>query len=765
MRTVRALSRLCFAAAVCVSACGAEVGQTPEVLAQAGAGLSISPMPTTGWAGTLGDLVAADAWAQCSFPPNSSQPIAVSMVGDGDRYLNRLAEVMETTMAPWRTASASGMPRPIVVLRPDARPDWISFRNDPSWNKDDDGNKASAGLKKFELSVAALSPGDASVSAQQARDAAGAASMNLCMALVIRQTALRGDTLVMPEAEQQKLVETVRERAQMSALQYAGMLRLAAIATNQPTGALTSYQIAPHIKDAGKNPEMVRSWVTDLATAVQLHISATSELAEMFGRSASAHTPRGGNAATAADEEWGPGSWRQRGLALLYGGNPLAGDIRGGVPWRSLLTSSADIESQKPGVVINSAQEGAADWPSSVELPYVKTELNDSRVRLFWDVASSLLQIPADGGVWFNNLDAALRQRSGGLLGGLTETYGLLQEHSVAARKVLEESTALRNGLGAAPFYVFGGVKAGSGGTMELSENLVTVARPLVEYAASFARMTPFPWPTAIHASVERIHVEGGVRIGDDLGMPAGGIYTESMRLLGAVPPLVLVRDALEDAVNAQFLTDDREEVASATLAAIDTAIGRRTVKLRALDDTISITWRTYGLPINRSTLERTQASYPSGGVNQLGWRVDANVEMPANRNTAQPVQLYAVPDEPRLYPLTLRPGVSQYGKTIESVIDPSKAKAAQDISVTGENVQANVFLPQNMLQSRWGFVLRVPLTGGGSQYMMLAQGVQLRTMTLASAVATGSSLPTSMFVPLEGQFYATGGWFGQVAE
>jgi hypothetical protein len=747
-----------------MAACGAEEGQTPEVLAQTGAGLSSSPMPTK-WAGTLSDLAAADGWSQCSFPPNSSKPIQVTVVGDGDRYLNRLAEEMDATMEKWRS-------RPGGTSSGETRSDWIDFRNDQNWNHDDEGNGASAGLQKYDLSVAAL-PGDSSASAQQARDAAGAASMNLCMALVIRQAALRGDTLAMPEAEQQKLVETVRERAQMSALQYAGMLRLAAIATNQPTGVRTNFQIAPYIKEAGTNYEMVGNWVKDLATAVQLHISATSELAEMFGRSASAHTPRGGNAATAADEEWGPGSWRQRGLALLYGGNPLAGDSRGGVPWSSLLMSAVDIESQKPGVAIDSAKGGAADWPGAGELPYVKTELNDSRVRLFRDVASSSLQVPADGGVWFNNLDATFRQRSGGLLGGLTDTYGLLQEHGIAARKVLEESTALTNGAARRPFYVFGGVKsAGTSGTMELSENLVTVARPLVEYAASFARMTPFPWPIAIDARVERVHSEGTirvnnqdvtVRIGDDLGMPAGGIYTDSMRLLGAVPSLLLVRDALQDALNVQFLTDDWESVASVTVAAIDTAIGRRTVKVRALDDTAQITWKP---PIDRPTWERIQASRPTAGVWELGWRVDANVEMPANRNTALPLQLYSVRDEPLLYPLTLRPGVSQYGRTIESVVDvvtnSSKVREAQIISVTGDEVQANVFLPESMLQSRWGFVLRVPLIGGAYQYVMLAQGVQLRARTILVPEKTKT---TPMYVPLEGQFYATGGWFGQVAE
>ncbi|MCU0694027.1 MAG: formylglycine-generating enzyme family protein, partial [Polyangiaceae bacterium] len=779
MRTYRALSVLCLVGAACASGCVAGDGQTPDLVSQASEGLSSSPTPVNGWGGTVSDLAAADSWAQCSFRPNSNEPVAVTLVGDGDRYLNKLGEVMESAMIAWRAKKGF----PVGALPPtatadqrgmqDTRSAWLAFRNDANWNQDDEGNAVSSGLQKFPLSGADLAPTDTGAAAQQARHAVGAASMNLCMAMALRQTTLRGDVLLMPEAEQQKQAETVRERAQMSALQYAGMLRLAALATNVPTGTPTTYQIAPYIKAAAADPVMQRNWVKDLATAVQLHISATSELAEMFGRSASARTPRGGNALTAADEEWGQGSWRMRGLGLLYGGNPLAGDIRGAVPWRSLLVSSTDIESQKPGVVISSALGPAADWPSSVEMPYVTTEINDSRVSLFQDLARGTPLIPKDGAVWFDNLNTDFTRRGAGKLGGLPDTYAVLQEHGIAARNVLEESTALTQPSGIGPFYVFGGVNAAAGGATELSEPLAMISRPLVEYAASFAGMTPYPWPRVFDGRVERIHPEAAgnttVRVGDDLGVPAGGIYTDSMRLLGAVPSLVLIRDALIDAANANLVKDaEAKGVAAATRAAIDAAVGTRSVKVRAKDDIVDFNWSACGLP-NRTTQQRLQSAKVVAGAYYLGWKVDANVAMPTSVDRNRQPTLYAVPDEPRLYPLTLRPDVVQYGKTITSVLASNEGTSGV-ASLSGEMVSADVFLPQSRLVSqnkptRWGFVLKVPLVGGSFRYIMLAQGVQLRAMDMKAATCASWKIPTLMFVPLEGQFFATGGWFGEVAE
>src|SRR6478752_2666624 len=85
--------------------------------------------------------------------------------------------------------------------------------------------------------------------AAQAKGAIGLAAMNLCIAQRVRQRGLNGQSLLLPEAEQQQLLELVRERSQIALLQYAALARvLAEPETMSPDASLTAWQMVPYLK-------------------------------------------------------------------------------------------------------------------------------------------------------------------------------------------------------------------------------------------------------------------------------------------------------------------------------------------------------------------------------------------------------------------------------------------------------------------------------------------------------------------------------------
>src|SRR5262249_35302560 len=144
---------------------------------------------------------------------------------------------------------------------------------------------------------------------------------------------------------------------------------------------------------------------SDLGAAVNLEIDSTNELAQLLFRSASSHADRGGTISGLPQDDWGSNSWRQRLLALLFGGNPLGNANE--VSEIDLGTVSSDqvaaagfgavtaqvAPSLGPGSqksvpwdttwTINSATNGlwpGAVLPFSAGLPYSKTPMDDPHV-------------------------------------------------------------------------------------------------------------------------------------------------------------------------------------------------------------------------------------------------------------------------------------------------------------------------------------------------------------------------------------------------
>ncbi len=212
-------------------------------------------------------------------------------------------------------------------------------------------------------------------------------SMNLCIARELNAKApgsASGEELLLAASDQRELLEVTRERAQMAIIEFAQL----AVAFTAPIAATT-----PNLFDTATPLPLVAAWGQDpskaltqmgldFAAAVQLHAVVSQQIADLLGRSASALDPRGGSATTAAAEAWGPGSWRQRTLASLFGGAPLATELDGSAPWGGVLPGalSSDV-GQIDAWQSSSSPYGYGQWPSSYLQPFFQTDMSQPEAQ------------------------------------------------------------------------------------------------------------------------------------------------------------------------------------------------------------------------------------------------------------------------------------------------------------------------------------------------------------------------------------------------
>jgi len=317
--------------------------------------------------------------------------------------------------------------------------DWISFRQDPSRTCDaqtlepnqDAHFDADHGVKE-SIPVDAvvynnMSPkNQADVTRQTAANGdLLTAGINLCMAQRLRQLSpggSGGELLLLPAADQRYLLEIIRERAQIAMLQYAelgvvfshtyaggtltpdelngdqydlyGNLTSAGSAIEQTTiPDLEYWAEKPKCVNNKGNPVSCSGHLAamgrDFAAAVQMEVQTSEELSQLLARSSSAREARGGSPATPGEETWGAGSWRQRLMAVMFGGDPLAIERNAG-PWRHPLGQV------KPGLL------NFWDWPDAQQQPYFVTPVSEPEVTDLWGLARRYNRV----GLVFDNTTA-----------------------------------------------------------------------------------------------------------------------------------------------------------------------------------------------------------------------------------------------------------------------------------------------------------------------------------------------------------------------
>lgn len=299
-------------------ACGAH--DSAESVSTSAAGLELptgDPVPK-GWTGSTVQLLVADAWASCSYYATDLLVEPASVDASLQTILTKMTE-----LATPAVCSSATSPNPLEA--------WVQLRAAEKCNTRG-GNDARLALPQVIL------PGTWTANLKLDQDADPIVrfpAQNICIAQKLRAAspgAAGISTLTLGPNEQRELLEVVRERATLALLGYAKLYELGRSAN--PISATT---VAQRARQALEDTLIGAGVSGGLMAAVQLVTIATEDVLELFARSASARVPRSSKVQDSiAADTWGPGGWRSRALAVLYGGEPLAATSSDVPPWPPL---------------------------------------------------------------------------------------------------------------------------------------------------------------------------------------------------------------------------------------------------------------------------------------------------------------------------------------------------------------------------------------------------------------------------------------------
>lgn len=333
------------------------------------------------WDGSVTDLVAADAFAQCVATSALSKIQPTMSRGGNDAYLNRLIGLMDQfdckpAGTRFDAADVDGDGNVTEALRAKEL-HWLEKRKQPECNVDGSGSPA-----KVEGIARDVAPYDAlytsqwgltgiyiAVGRQNAGKELEYADVNLCMAQQLRSQLNSGQSLFLSTSDQAELYGVMTERAKLAVVYYS---LLAKVLTADTTGMPTSLTAAEN-----QWLLIVRKWAEqvgvekltrvgeDYALAIKLLAETTLEFGRFSERLASAR-PVGASGAR-SDRDWGVGQPRARLMNLIYGGDPIGGTSAQPEPGRGL---------------------GGVDNNGKVR-PYVKQSMADAQVSTLLGLARS----------------------------------------------------------------------------------------------------------------------------------------------------------------------------------------------------------------------------------------------------------------------------------------------------------------------------------------------------------------------------------------
>jgi hypothetical protein len=271
------------------------------------------------WTGSMADLMAADAYSDCF---QSWEYVFGDMRWDlqNDDYINYLASKMGENQTC--DLCKGGGCDPVNY--------WKYTRSNSKCNYNTSNRTQQAiDFDRRDISAYSLGIGRAATAMQRnAQKQLGIAEVNLCMAQKLREEMVTAPGLLFQSADVREALEVIRERAQLAMLQY-GLLGVAF--TSPDTGwagaTLPPGQFIGTLRAWANNPTnaaKVAQLGRDFAAAIEVHTQVTRELGDDLARAASARTPWPNGPADQASRDWGTGSYRERVLRLLYGGDPLA---------------------------------------------------------------------------------------------------------------------------------------------------------------------------------------------------------------------------------------------------------------------------------------------------------------------------------------------------------------------------------------------------------------------------------------------------------
>jgi hypothetical protein len=819
-----------------------------------------NPIPV--WDGSIVELMAADALTECA----ANAPAGMWL--GKDKYLAHLASSINNAAC----SPASPLPTPatidgFTIAAPNAPGigRWAVNRLTAACNADPSSGKPKT-LKLVNMTRHTVPAAIEATGTRRAEVEAEVnyAEINLCMAQRLREVGASGDALFLSADDQRQLLEVTRERAQIAMLQYAALGNVLAYPLPAGSAAPTNdYQVVPALSTWGHSAlasdvAVLKDLGLDFANAVQLHVIASRELSDLLWRSASAKLPRGGNVATAADDAWGPGGWRQRLMALLYGGDPLvqAPPQEPSAPWKHF--DEANVTYPGDGKLsIFGLGAGTLTWPGAAASPaydhdplYVHTsdaapESSDllsfarrfdvlnfklasdgtpqsGRADVDVDASATQLYKAVEASLAFDDcrktssstcsFSAALAALAGD---DLTKTfcsngtcgydgYRLWTRHRIRPQHAHDlvsqiggalPKAILKNGavdatqlnwpgalrvVGAGNAMVDGGAIGGKAGDLwyhvDGSASLVPLGN--VERAPLYARLTAYRIPLLAGPDSVSVQAQGQGLIGHMAS-------DESPRILGAIPALGAVRDAIRMAVaNAPTAGQAASSFfgrSDKILALVDAAIGSTTLsvtptliaKQGRVDEAGGQNRPLDGCwPYSSSTTcwLYVQDGTSSGSSPTASWDVGVTVGVEDAFASPTGATLVVVPGGWLTSTLASPHDASHTwktltGKTIDMAVAAGVSTSGTRTLLTPSgghplvHQRFTVQLPIGAGPTKYSFLLQLG-SGATAQYRVLGEDMELKTLS----ASLKNSTTTSVNYPVEGQYIAEGGDLGTIA-
>lgn len=604
-------------------------GQVEPVLAADG-----SYLPA--WDGSVADLLAADAYADCATNSSSHRKGHLTL-GDNakpdlaaaDQYLNHLRSRMEQVVCEPHPTSVYNN----FVWR------WLLNRGSSRCNVDPQSTQpAQLEFAERELNQYAnfhdyfkglylpqddwedfvVDPLDPNANALYAFTVFEAgveleyADLNLCMAQRLRAQLNGGQSLFTSTRDQTEIVAVMRERVQLAVVYYGLLAKL--LSSTEPVPAQVvdnNYERLAFIRLwAEQAPSSVIQAIgEDFALAVRLHLEATHQLAALLERQA-ATRPVGDVGSQLSDRDWGLGQPRARLLNLLYGGDPIGapefpyppGRSRGGVGrigfFGGILPSyvRADMDDPRIGTLLGLARAADAllmKIENDESSNPVGFEVQASAERMYTAVETHLrvetceIETPGDPSCDPASVEAALPELS------QIGEYRLWQEHRIdlahsnilvqAFDEAFGELVAPLSPVGLAWDYRY---RDGMFHVLGAHQTETIAGDPWIHLDPEFTT-APFGGHELMIDFAELGFLPKTVFAGADPRAQGFVFHTvgqsewNKLRGLGAIAALAFVREALVEGSEASAFAEPLFTAAQSALSEIDRAIGGRSVIVR----------------------------------------------------------------------------------------------------------------------------------------------------------------------------------------
>ena len=825
----------CLMAAALLACSAAGDGRSPERVGARDDAWSLTfvhllPLPkniatgSSAWNGTRADLMVADAWAECS----TSDGVNFADWGDStDGYLDYVQNDILLT-----SCSATPTDAPTSTLGR-----WFAMRRTKAcaFSSSEDVSGDAVPLEPLgvrPLLGSATFGSDNTLAVSRADMALRRATANLCIAERLRVNApgaSTGESLLMSSDDQRELVEVIRERAQQSMLQFAALSMIAAQPTpfTPPASDLIAdrkYLSVLSKWAATESSTVLEEMGEGFARAVKLHAEVTREMASLLARSGDARLPRGGTATTSVDEYWGAGSWRDRALASLYGGDPLAvGRFESKAPWADTHGDFIQFPGRKTPNGMDT--DAYRDWADATMNPYPRTALADPQVlelqRLALLANAVNIKVAADGTLdadgsamriylateaWLRNRNCSVVLADGTCKAvALSDvpvpsssdpsagyrTYELWARHRITpahaqtlARTVAEAlgqgAPSGRAAVGTRNIDAIGSVwtlpdpNGGSAAFWHVPSSASFHAKKIQQIAPLYTRFGRRPTPRSVDVSLTAAYQGFGDRREE----------REGSRLMGSIPALMAVRADLDRTFGvhpeASGLLRRRREI----VELVDAVAGKSGVSIQAG------TQQVRSIPTLPPFVAEWAQSASTDGT-MLSWQVGVSAD-PADAwwDPDASYQMFAVHNVPAAASLVLYPGSRDFaeGWSVDCALMPAPAAGVAPLPCTSlitpsatvwkdlYNAQDStdptrprswtfsMSIPRSKLDDKWTFFVRK--LGARPSYALLAASVSLDNVFEPRGYPSvpGYTSNLAFEAPQDGQFIGYGGTLGTLA-